>query len=166
MELSPDLGTLLLQGEELISETSRAHAERWGLGTAERWSLDQREGRIVWTFAEHTVTADAQILGSWSGPAGSFVWSWDNETIMEPLCRTAERVRAFGVEHDVVALTSSPLQVDEEQVRDLVALAFRIADCTGLYHPFDGRMATYVVFGPVTIEHADGRTESFEVRPA
>ena len=61
-------------------------------------------------------------------------------------------MRAFGAEHDVAALTTSPLKLDEEQVRDLVALAFRIGGCTGLYHPFDGRLATYITFGPVTIE--------------
>ena len=164
MAPDPDLGTLLLQGEDMISESAEAHAQRWGLGAADRWSLDQREGRVRWSFPEHTASAPAQILGSWNSDVGSFAWSWDNQTILEPLCETAEQVRAFGREHDVVALTSSPLELDEEQVRDLVALAFRIGGCTGLYHPYDGRMATYIAFGPVTIEHADGRSESFAVR--
>ena len=164
MDTSPDLATLLLEGQDLIEQSARAHAERWGLGAADRWSLDQQDGRIVWTFEDHTASAPAQILGSWNREVGSFAWSWDNATILEPLCRTAEQVRAFGEEHDVVALTSSPLRLDEEQVRDLVALAFRIGSCTGLYHPFDGRLATYVSFGPVTVEHADGRTETFEVQ--
>ena len=159
-----DLGALLLQGQAHVGESSRAHAERWGLGSAQRWSLDQRQGRIQWSFEDRVVSAPAQILGSWSSTAGSFVWSWDNETILDEMSRTAEEVRAFGARHDVLALTTSPLAVDEEQVRDLVALAFAIGGCTGLYHPFDGRLATYITFGEVTIETAGGVTEQFDVR--
>jgi uncharacterized protein DUF6882 len=157
-----ELETLLVQGRELIEQTSRAHSERWGLGAARQWVLDQNDGRITWSFEDHVASAPAQILGSWNSKVGSFVWSWDNETIKAPLCTTAEEVRAFGLENDVVALCSSPLRIDESQVRDLVALAFRLGGCTGLYHPFDGRLASYIAFGDVTIEEA-GRTSVFEV---
>src|ERR1700712_3389883 len=135
-----DVETLLLQGRELIEQTSRAHSERWGLGAAQRWVLDQDDGRVTWSFEDHVTSAPAQILGSWNSKVSSFVWSWDNETIKPPLCETAEVVRAFGVENGVPALATSPLKLDEEQVRDLVALAFRIGGGTGLYHPFAGQL--------------------------
>ena len=156
------MDTLLLQGRELIAQTTQAHSDRWGLGTAQRWVLNQDEGRITWSFPERIVSADAQILGSWNGTVNSFAWSWDNDTIQDKLCVTAAQARAFGVENDVVALTSSPLNLDESQARDLVALAFRLGDCTGLYHPYDGKLATYITFGAVTIEEAGGRTSTFE----
>ena len=158
-----DIETLLLQGRELIDQTSRAHSERWGLGGARRWVLDQDVGRMTWSFEDHVASAPAQILGSWNSKVSSFVWSWDNETIREPLRATAEVVRAFGVENGVPALATSPMKLDEEQVRDLVALAFRVGGCSGLYHPFDGQMATYIAFGPVTVEEPGGRVSTFEV---
>ena len=147
-----ELEQLLLQGRELIESTSRAHSERWGLGAARRWVLDQEEGRILWSYEDHVTSASAQILGSWNSEVGTFVWSWDNDTIRSSLCATAEAVRAFGVANDVPALCTSPLKLGEEQVRDLMALAFEIGGCTGLYHPFDGKLATYIAFGPVTVE--------------
>jgi hypothetical protein len=157
-----DMDTLLLQGRELIAQTTQAHSDRWGLGTAQRWVLDQDQGRITWSFPDRIVSADAQILGSWNGTVNSFVWSWDNESIQDKLCTTAARARAFGVENDVVALSSSPLNLDESQARDLVALAFRLGDCTGLYHPYDGKLATYIAFGAVTIEEPGGVISTFE----
>jgi hypothetical protein len=157
--------TLLLQGRELIHQTTLAHSARWGLGTARRWALDQDTGTIMWSFEDHVASAPVQILGSWNSTVNSFVWSWDNETIQAPLCVTAEKVRGFGAENDVPALTTSPLNLDEGQVRDLVALAFRVGDCTGLYHPFDGKLATYIAFGTVTIEESGGRTSTFEATP-
>jgi hypothetical protein len=158
-----DIDTLLLQGRELIDRTSHAHAERWGLGKAQRWALDQSTGRIMWSFPEHVASASAQILGSWNGKVNSFVWAWDNETVLPAMRETAETVRAWGAENGVAALTGSPLNINEEQVRDLVALAFRLGGCTGLYHPYDGVLATYIAFGPVTIEEPGGRTSTFEV---
>ena len=159
-----DLGTALLQGHDMIAESIAVHDARWGMSGADSWSLDQREGRVVWTFEQHTVSADAQILGSWNSAAGSFVWAWDNESILEPLCEVSERVRAYGAEHDVFALTASPLALDETRVRDLVALAFRVGGCTGFFHPTEGDLTSYVVFGEVRIEFADGVVEEFEVR--
>ena len=41
-----DLNTLLLQGEDMIEQLGAAHAKAWGLGTADRWDLDQRTGLI------------------------------------------------------------------------------------------------------------------------
>lgn len=157
-----ELETLLVQGRDLIDRSTRAHSDRWGLGTARSWALDQAQGRIVWSFEDHVASAPAQILGSWNAQVSSFVWPWDNDSIRPEMCVTAEQVRAFGLENDVPALTGSPLRLDEEQVRDLMALAFRLGGCTGLYHPYDGRLATYIAFGTVTIEESGGRTSTFE----
>ena len=158
-----ELDTLVTEGHAEISRTTQAHAARWGLGTAKRWVLDQSEGRVVWSFEDHIASAPAQILGSWNAEVGSFVWAWDNESIADALSETAADVRAFGAEHGIGALVSSPLELDEGRVRDLVALAFRVGRCTGLYHPFDGRLASYITFGEVTLEEAGGRTSTFEV---
>ncbi len=158
-----ELDSTLLQGRALIEQTSAAHTERWGFGTAKRWVLDQDSGRIVWSFDDHVATAQAQILGSWNSRVNTFVWSWANETIQAPLCVTAEEVRAFGVEGDVPALCSSPLTINEEQVRDLMALAFVAGRCTGLFQPVDGRLCSYIAFGAVTIEESGGRTSTFDL---
>jgi hypothetical protein len=157
-----ELETLLNEGREMIDRTSKAHRERWGLGSAKRWVLDQDLGQIVWSFEDHVASAPAQILGSWNGKVSSWVWSWDNESVQAPLRTTAEEVRAIGVLNGIGALATSPLKLNEEQVRDLVAVAFRLAGATGLYHHYDGVLATYITFGPVTLEEAGGRTSTFE----
>jgi hypothetical protein len=155
-----ELETLVMEGHAEIARTTAEHTARWGLGSAQRWALDQDDGRIVWAFEDHVASAPVQILGSWNAKVSSFVWAWDNASIAEPLRTTATEVRAFGVEQGIGALTSSPLELDEGRVRDVIALAFSIGRCTGLYHPFDGELASYIAFGEVTIEEA-GRTSTF-----
>ena len=162
MDEDVEPGVLVREGHERIALTSAAHTARWGLGAADRWALDQSQGQIRWSFPDRVVSAPAQILGSWNGTVNSFAWSWDNDSIRDELCLTSGLVRTYGVALDVPALTSSPLSLDESQARDLVALAFRLGGCTGLYHPYDGRLASYVVFGAVTIEERGGAVSVFE----
>ena len=76
-----ELETLLNEGREMIDRTSKAHRERWGLGSAKKWVLNQDEGRIIWSFEDHVASAPAQILGSWNGKVSSWVWSWDNDSV-------------------------------------------------------------------------------------
>jgi hypothetical protein len=93
-----DLSTLLLQGEDMIDQLARAHMS-WGLGSADRWGLDQRTGLITWTFPEKTATAPAQILGSFSPSSGSWLWAWANKSILPEMSRDARIVRDWAEAH-------------------------------------------------------------------
>ena len=57
-----DLSTLLLEGEDMIDQLALAHVG-WGIGSGDRWDLDQRTGIITWTFPDKRIaTAPAQII--------------------------------------------------------------------------------------------------------
>ena len=78
-----DLSTLLLQGKEMWQQFASAHAQGWGLGTADRWGLDQQTGLITWTFPDRVAVAPAQILGSFhSSEQSSWQWAWANPSIL------------------------------------------------------------------------------------
>ncbi|MER6911675.1 DUF6882 domain-containing protein [Streptomyces sp. NPDC000594] len=157
-----DLGTLLLQGEDLIGGLAQAH-RTWGLGSAQRWDLDQRTGLISWTFPDRTATAPAQILGSYSPTAGSWLWAWANESILPSLGRDARSLREWGERHGHAAFTEPTLPVDEESVATLTALAVRITRAGGFYRAPAGASVVMVTFGPVTLTAADGTTSAFTV---
>ncbi|WP_331728323.1 DUF6882 domain-containing protein [Streptomyces sp. NBC_00158] len=81
-----DLSVLLLQGEDVIEQVGRAHMS-WGLGSADRWDLDQTTGVITWTFPDKTATASAQILGSFAPRAGSWLWAWADQSLLPHMTR-------------------------------------------------------------------------------
>src|SRR4051812_9546710 len=82
-----DLSTALLQGHDMIEQVGRAHAERWGLGTANSWSLDQETCQLRWSFADKVAEAPAQILGSFNPSTGGWIWAWANESVLPALRR-------------------------------------------------------------------------------
>jgi hypothetical protein len=158
-----DIGTLLLQGQEMIAQTARAHADRWALGTAERWDLDQTTGILRWSFADKVVEAPAQLLGTYSPAGESWWWAWANESLSPALRQASEDVRRWGESNGQSILTQPQIQVTEEGAADLAAIAFRISDATGFYRSPAGRSLVFMTFGTVTIRRADGASETFTI---
>jgi hypothetical protein len=159
-----DLATALLQGHDIIEQTAAAHRERWGLGTADGWQLDQVSGMIAWYFADDRIaSAPAQVLGSFrGGDRPSFQWGWDNPHVLPALRRDAERVREWGAAHGHRALTRGVVPATEEEAADLAAIGVRVSGATGFYRA-PGEVTVYLTFGEVTIDLPDGSSEIFIV---
>ncbi|WP_258056097.1 DUF6882 domain-containing protein [Streptomyces sp. Ru62] len=156
------LSTLLLQGEDMIDQLARAHMS-WGLGSADRWGLDQRTGVITWTFPDKTATAPAQILSSWSPSSSSWRWAWANESILPEMSRDARTVRDWGEAHGHAALVEPEVEADEQTAGTLAALAVRITKATGFYRGPGARSIAIITFGPVTLTAQDGSTSTFKI---
>ncbi|WP_393054800.1 DUF6882 domain-containing protein [Streptomyces sp. LN549] len=157
-----DLSTLLLQGEDMIDQLARAHTS-WGLGSADRWGLDQRTGLITWSFPDKTATAPAQILASFSPSSGSWLWAWANESILPEMSRDARGVRDWAEAHGHHSLTRPKADVDEQAAATLAALAVRITKATGFYRGPGANSVAVITFGPVTLADADGSTSTFSI---
>ncbi|WBO68760.1 DUF6882 domain-containing protein [Streptomyces camelliae] len=156
------LGILVLQGEEMIRQLAQAHMT-WGLGTADRWDLDQTTGLITWTFPDRSATAPAQILGSYSPRAGSWMWAWANPSILPEMSRDARSLRDWGEAHGHHAFTRAKFDADEQAVSTLVAIAVRATRATGFYRGPGGNASVIITFGPVTLTAADGSTSTFDI---
>lgn len=154
------MGELLLHGQDMAARCTAAHQAGWGLGTAQRWGLEQTTGVISWLFPDKTVTAPAQILGSHA--QGSWRWAWANASVLPHMAVAAESVKSWGQEHNLLAFTSPTLAIDIDAARDLVAIAFRVTEATGLYAPTSS-VTTFITFGDCTIGKADGTTTPFHI---
>jgi hypothetical protein len=159
---SVDLSVLLLQGQDMIDQLAEAHAS-WGLGSAQRWGLDQRTGTITWTFPEKTATADAQIIASYNPSTASWLWAWANESVLPEMSRDARGVRDWADKHDHHGLTQPNVHADEEMAATLAALAVRITRTTGFYRGTGSAVIPMITFGPVTLTGADGATSTFKI---
>ncbi len=157
-----DLAVLLLEGEDMIEQLARAHRS-WGLGSADRWDLDQTTGIITWTFPDKTATAPAQILGSFSPGSGTWLWAWANKSILPELSRDARGFRDWAEANGHPALAQPELDADAQAASTLVALAVRVTRATGYYKGPGSRSSVIITFGPVTLTHADGSVSTFNI---
>jgi hypothetical protein len=162
---STDLSTLLLQGEDMIGQLAEAHLA-WGLGSAQRWELDQTNGIISWHFPDRTASAPAQIIGTWLPASSTWLWAWANNSILPEMTRGSRVVRDWAEEHGHTSLTLPKVEADREVAATMAALAVRITGATGFYHGSGKSEADPVpvmTFGPVTITTVDGQTSRFEI---
>ncbi|MFI7673909.1 DUF6882 domain-containing protein [Actinophytocola sp. NPDC049390] len=156
------LAELLFQGESMIEQLAQAH-RTWGLGTADRWDLDQRTGIISWTFPHGVASAPAQIVASYNPSAGSWLWSWANQSILPGMSRDAHAMREWGAANGVAVLTQPKVDTDDETAASLAALAVRITRATGFYRGTGAAAVPIITFGAVTLTDQDGATRQFTI---
>ena len=157
-----EMGVLLLQGEDMVQQLAQAHAS-WGLGSAQRWDLDQRSGLITWTFPDKVATAPAQILASYNSEGESWLWAWANESILPELSRDACSLRDWAVAHNQPTLAQPAVHADDQAAAALTALAIRITEAEGFYRGSGGASVPIITFGPVTLSTPDGNLSTFKV---
>ena len=154
---------MILQGHDMIQQTGRAHSQRWGLGSALRWDLDQVTGQLRFTFEDRVAEAPVQIIGTYSHANGSWMWAWANTSLQQALCTASEQTRAWGEQHGHGMLTTARFEASEEQAGDLAALGFRLSGFSGFYRAPAGRSDLHLAFGTVTIVSAEGEREDFSI---
>jgi hypothetical protein len=139
--------------EELLSKQA-AHTAGWGLGTMDRWDLDQEDGRLVFTSTELTATAPAQIIGTYGIESGTFLWAWDHPSVLPTLREHALRVREYGEQHGIAALTTRKLQCEEFEAWEFTALACHLCGAQGAYRGPGGAALVFMTFGEITLSRS------------
>ena len=131
---------------------SQSHRDVWGLGSADRWDLNQETGTLSFTFPDKIVSCEAQIIGSWNGAKGSWLWAWQNPSILDPLKRASEKVRAYGMQHGIDTLTTPKWEGTEEDAWQMAALTCLLNESQGVYRGPAGDMFVFIAFGSPSIQ--------------
>ncbi|HYC72982.1 MAG TPA: hypothetical protein VEB66_17350 [Opitutaceae bacterium] len=126
---------------------SSAHESLWGLGHAERWDLNQKDGRLIFTFPDKIVSCPAQIIGTWHRPSQTWRWAWSNQSVEKPLTAHSEMIRAYGAERKIEQLITAKWSAAEEDAWQMAALACVIGDAQGIYRGPAGETFVFIAFG-------------------
>jgi hypothetical protein len=111
-------------------------------GAPYRWDME------TGTMTIGDVTFRLVTVGTASGD--SFLWSWANEALPAMGKRGIERVRAYGVEHDLALLIQPEHNGGIPQAKECVALAGRILDAAGFFvEPTEHGCIVFVLFEPM-----------------
>jgi len=149
---TPAFNTLLDTSMEELRVKTVGHQAGWGFGRATRWSLDQSRGDLLFTFDDGIVaTCPAQIVGSFDGADGSWLWGWANPSIADSLKRDSLRVREYGEERQIARLTSAEWPCTEAEAWRMAALACKLCEAQGVYRGPAGTAFVFISFGTVEL---------------
>jgi hypothetical protein len=148
MPAGTDYETLVEQAMDELRRKNEALVQHQGLGGGGSWFVDQPSGKIAFTHPDGTkLTAPVQVIGTYSLQKETWLWAWDNSSILAPLRLHAEAVRRYGAEYGIVELTTPLFECDEEDCWTWTALACHLNRAEGAYRGPGKNGHTFMTFG-------------------
>lgn len=130
---------------------TEAH-KAWGLGTFDRWDIDQEVGDLIFSNSDGTkAVAPAQIIGSFSTNDNSWLWAWDNPSIVDDLKLHALKLKEYGEKHSIKKLTMRKWTGTEDDAWAMTAFAVKLCNAQGVYRGPAGPAYVFMTFGKVRI---------------
>ena len=141
-----------------LNQSNEANARSWGLGQERNFEVDQEKGRMTLFFRDGTKAfLPIQIIASFLPAERSVRWAWANDSVAGPLAGAAAKLRGYGEEKGVAALTRQELELQFEELVAYSALAASLHGCSGLYRCLREDHSTVMVgFGAPEIESKAG----------
>jgi hypothetical protein len=153
---SGNFDELLATSVQELQAKNEAHKSAWGLGTLDRWDLNQDAETLVFTGDDgSTVTTQAQIIGSFNTSDNSWLWAWDNPSIDDKLKADARQVQAYGQQHGIDKLTSRKWTGSEEDAWAMAALVVKLAGAEGAYRGPVGNTYVFIAFRNIQVTKAN-----------
>lgn len=149
---TPEFRTLLDTSMEELRAKTAGHQGGWRFGKAKRWDLNQSRGDLIFTFDDGVIAiCPAQIIGSFDTAHGTWLWAWENPSVVDSLKRDSLRVRAYGEQHRITRLTSARWHCTEEDAWSMAALACKLCEAQGVYRGPAGTALVFITFGKVQL---------------
>ncbi len=95
--------------------------------------------------------APVQIVGTYDTEDGTWLWAWDNPSIVPEIAEHAWCVREYGKQHGIADLTASKFKCDQMQAWEFTALACHLCENQGAYRGPVGTTFVFMTFGKVTL---------------
>ena len=159
--MSPESNELQALLDESMAELqAKTEANMtWGLGSFDQWDIDQEVGDLIFSNTDGTTAvAPAQIIGSFNASDNSWLWAWDNPSIVDALTVDAQRLREYGEEHGIEKLTTAKWNATEGDGWEMAALAAKLCSAQGAYRAPAGNVYVFMTFGKVTISKPESGT--------
>lgn len=122
---------------DCVTEVERKNqklADEFGLGSFERWDIDQEIGELAFSDGGITkLVCSVTLLGSFSDSSETWMWGWANPSLLEPLTRDTNALREYGEQNEIEDLVGEKVSATEGEAWALSALSCRILDGLGLY---------------------------------
>lgn len=126
-----------------------------------RWDYDLDAGTL--TFSQDgapKVIASVLVAGNTSAAAGTWLWSWANDSFPENVVDEVMRVREFGVAENLSELREASSPDDEYFGWAMTAIATRILGAKGAYRcPRDEGGYTYLIYTDLAFVDQPRRTQ-------
>jgi hypothetical protein len=116
----------------------------WSIGSLPLFDWNQQQGQLIFSGDKGgSIIADIQFIGSWSETAGTWMWAWANDSVLEAMKREVQEVREFGRSNDLEELTDPVWKGPIEAAWDMTSLSCYILQSEMAYRAPDSGKPAY-----------------------
>jgi len=142
--ISPEFAELLDNSRFYLNSYTEINQSGWDFGKHKTYQMKQDEGILRFNFEDGTVVeCPFQAIGSFSTVDNSWAWAWANPSINESLKVDAQRVYAYGAEHQIALLTTPEWPASMDWAWSMTAFAASGGRAEGAFcatHGTDGNV--------------------------
>ncbi len=160
-----DWGAWSREAVQLMQERNAAWQQRWGLGNCP-FEWDMNTATIRFRRDRGEVIASVCVVGTTSVAESTFLWGWANEDIPPMARRHLERVREFGVKHQLQLLTTPEFPGGHPEALEMLAVAGRVLDAEGVFIDCVGDQTVFFALSDFRVSKLNPGSRSFENRRA
>jgi uncharacterized protein DUF6882 len=96
-KLSPAADKFLGEATKEFNAKQDVLKKEWRFDSYEQWSYDSENGLLTLEFSDaKALTADGQLLGTYSASEGSFEWAWNSPHFNDIITRDSKLVKSVG----------------------------------------------------------------------
>lgn len=119
---------------------------RYRIGEHERYDWHQETGQLVFSHeGQPQVVADIQFVGSISTLSHTWMWSWANQSLREPVKSELRRVRAYGEERGFLKLVAAHWSAGEQDGWEMTAVSAHLLGAAGAYRSPGDQGFTFLI---------------------
>jgi len=135
--------------ESLMTECER----EFKFGSLHRMDYEQESCRMIFSdiSVQPRVVANFQIVGSLSGNSGTWLWSWDNEYLLDIAIEDIWYVKQFGDENMIEKLSSPKWNASKEDAWDMTAISAYLLKARGAYSFMSDDIRVFVIFKEIKL---------------
>jgi len=147
--------------EDLLAE-AQAHTQacrerletEHALGDYPRYDYDQEAATLVFSGANRpNLSMDIQIVGSWAAKSGTWLWAWENDSILPSAKQYVHVLRKYGEQNGFERLSKAYFEASQADGWEMACVACLLLQADGVYRAPDEDGALFMlVSDPVLVE--------------
>jgi hypothetical protein len=112
-----------------------------------RMDYEQEACRMIFSdiSVQPRVVANFQIVGSLSGSSGTWLWSWDNQYLLDITIEDIWYVKEFGDKNRIEKLSSPKWNASEKDAWDMTAISAYLLKAKAAYSFLSDEIRVYMV---------------------
>ena len=112
----------------------------------ERYDYDQESATLVFSGAERpNLTMNIQTIGSWAAESGTWLWAWDNDSILASAREHVHMLKKFGEQNGFERLSEALWKAEQTDAWEMSRLACLLLQADGVYRAPDDDGALFMV---------------------